>query len=265
MGSGSSRRKAPEAVESPAPPSPEKAALTSLLIPEVLGVPNPIICALPLENGRLQLQMCCHEAQAAVLAWANVAAEKLASENLDLRELQLMCSQADIESIWLCIMFKRQGLSQVALDSAAVTRMRVAASLLLDEDGVATVQSDGTTPVLFAVAGHRKTLAEFLQSAGAVMPEVPPNILATDLLRAAALGDLKNVLMVLAAGRDINAGYTFGWTLLMSAVSGNQPAMVEFLLSLGARRDTVDSSGKRAIDLAMLKGHGQIVKILEDA
>jgi len=194
-------------------------------MPEVLGVLNPIICALPLEHGRLQMQMCCYEARAAVSAWSAAAVTRLASGNLDLRDLQFMCSQADIDSIWLCLHFgKRQSLpwhvAPSPLDPAALNRIRLATSLLLDADGVATLQSDGNTPALFALAGHRTTLASLLQSAGATMPQVPRNILASDLLQAAAHGDLKTVLLVLAAGRDINAGYTFGWTLLMSAVSG---------------------------------------------
>lgn len=245
----------------------------ALLAPELLGVPNPVVAALALGDGRLALQVCCRQACRAVLLAAAHRAADLATlgyQGLLRPRLQFACARGDVEPVWACLMqcrmqpdpgFKPFGANVADCDCGGAA-VRAAVSLLLDEEGRATLEMAGCTPMLLAVAGRRRPLVSLLQAAGAVAPQFSPEVLKHDLLRAATTGDLQLVLLSLAAGLDVNAGYTFGWTLLMSAVVGNQPRVVRALLALNARAQAVDSAGKRALDLAILKGHSEVASIL---
>eukprot|EP00933_Yihiella_yeosuensis_P037552 TRINITY_DN3151_c2_g1_i1.p1 TRINITY_DN3151_c2_g1~~TRINITY_DN3151_c2_g1_i1.p1 ORF type:complete len:360 (+),score=62.79 TRINITY_DN3151_c2_g1_i1:38-1117(+) len=207
------------------------------LAPESLGAENPIVASLPLITGRLAFQAVCREANQAVQRFAKESAvrlrEKMRSGRFD---LELSCASGAVEDVWVWAQFQCADYEPFQVAQLA----------------------------LFALGGHQRRLYRLLHSREPpnAPPLLDPGIERTDALNAASRGDIRTVLMLLASGLNVNSGYTFGWTLLMSAVTGNQPRMVEVLLACGAKPESVDSSGKRAVDLARLHDRTEICDIL---
>lgn len=208
------------------------------LAPEVLGYANPILAAAPLCGGRLKLSTTCRDAdRAARHLAAGLVKLWTTSGGFD---LNLACAKGDVESVWAFV---------------------VSGALHCSAAGPSTLHC---SPVLYALAGQHKMLARLLRSKGwEYCPAARHEVLARDALHAASTGDLETVLLTLASGQQVNAGYTFGWTLLMSAAGGNQLRVVEVLLALGAKPSAVDSAGKRALDVAHQKGHVEVVRVLK--
>jgi len=86
---------------------------------------------------------------------------------------------------------------------------------------------------------------------------------STPLHSAAEKGDLRAVQQHVAAGTDLNAKNTSGWTALhLAAMNGKMP-IVEALLAGGADDSVTGPQGKTALDVAREKGQTAIAQHLE--
>lgn len=216
--------------------------LAEVLMPEVLGVISPLLAALDVAP-RLRLQAACQDADRAVRCFARAQAElQLATGTID---VELIVARGDLEEAWaltrLC-----GSMSHVRSLSPSAEEVKPCPLLL------------------YALAGKRVKMSSLLRFTGEeeVLP-LPKDILRKDALQAASTGDQRTVLQLLASGLSVNAGWTFGWTMLMSAAGGNQVRMAEVLLALGALPNVPDSAGKRAVDVATMKGHKEVLETLK--
>jgi len=86
---------------------------------------------------------------------------------------------------------------------------------------------------------------------------------STSLHAAAEKGDLQIVQQHIAAGTDLNAKNSSGWTPLhLAAMNGKMP-IVEALLAGGADDSVTGPQGKTALDVAREKGQTAIAQYLE--
>jgi hypothetical protein len=213
-------------------------ATTPLLV-EVLGPINPIVAS-SLVKERLQLQATCQEACRCVQRFSEETS-RLAQTRPEFVP-ELVSAEGDIELIWACVV------------ASEALRIRFCHT---------GINGSSCPPVLFAFAGRHRHLVRLLRAHGAEVPEMPKKIPSDDALQAASHGNVATVLRLLSCGLNINGGYTFGWTMLMSAAGADQEWMVKVLLALGANVHTVDSVGKYARDVAERSGHSRIVGILD--
>ena len=72
------------------------------------------------------------------------------------------------------------------------------------------------------------------EMAGTLQDQSQQQILNEALLTAAEAHDLKEVKRLLEAGADINAADGDGFTVLVTALSGYQLEVVDYLVQLGA-------------------------------
>jgi len=197
---------------------------------------NPIVAGVPVASGRLQLQASCREADRCVRSLALAMQRRI--ESCGGFDVGLACARGEIEAVW------------AYLSTGASLKLTAAESPF-----------EAPPPILYALAGGHDHLVSLLWYKGADAPELPEDpARGYDALRAASQGDVHLVLRLVAAGLDVDAAYTFNWTMLMSAACGNQLEMVEVLLACGAHPGATDTSGKNAADLATLHGHHEIAE-----
>ncbi|XP_017146271.1 G patch domain and ankyrin repeat-containing protein 1 homolog [Drosophila miranda] len=72
-------------------------------------------------------------------------------------------------------------------------------------------------------------------------------------------------MLITDKAMELNACDVYGWTALMMAACEGAKDAVAWLLHNGAHADVRDKSGNTALTLAMLKGHREVVQILETA
>jgi ankyrin repeat protein len=130
---------------------------------------------------------------------------------------------------------------------------------LLKAGAVASLaNNDGTTALGYAAAHGVTDVLDALLGKG-----VPPDIrgLAEDppLVRAARVGDVTGVKLLLDAGADINAVYPGRGTALMVAVAAPDPEIVEILMAAKPNLTIRDRLGRNALWLAASGGNEQIV------
>jgi ankyrin repeat protein len=116
------------------------------------------------------------------------------------------------------------------------------------------------SPLTTAIRENNLDIISHLLSKGAD-PNAPGEGLPVTM--AARFADTRRLKMILDAGADINWKYK-GRTALMEASEWNMAGNVKFLLEKGADANTVDNTGKSAMDLAAKKGHNDIVTLLLD-
>ena len=125
--------------------------------------------------------------------------------------------------------------------------------------------TDGWTPLhLAAFFGHAE-LAEALFDKGASIHARSTNAMKNTPLHAAAAGGKTDLVkLLLKQGADANARQEGGWTALHAAAqAGNRP-MVETLIAGGADLQARAANNQAPLDLALLKGHGEIAALLEE-
>ena len=84
----------------------------------------------------------------------------------------------------------------------------------------------------------------------------------SELSRAAANGKLPKVISLIEAGADVNQQEKDSGTALMYAVRNNRGAVVEYLLTKGARTDVTTKSGKSILEIAEKFASPKVVSAL---
>jgi hypothetical protein len=84
----------------------------------------------------------------------------------------------------------------------------------------------------------------------------------TDLMLAAADGNLTRLSELIQAGADVNARSAIGTTALMYAARNNHPECISALLAAGADRTAATDSGSTALSFARNAGHTESIAAL---
>ena len=118
---------------------------------------------------------------------------------------------------------------------------------------------------------RKQIIALFYTLVAALSLAMSPFAYAADcpLCSPASNGDLVEVHRLLAAGADVNAKHSGGWTALRSAVSGlglhSHPEVVKLLLNAGADPDAVKEDTDTALIRAVKYDDESVARILLDA
>ena len=125
--------------------------------------------------------------------------------------------------------------------------------------------ADGWTPLHLAAFFGHPGLAQALLDEGALVEARSTNAMKnTPLHAAAAGGKTELVQLLLQRGADVHARQEGGWTALHAAAqAGNRP-MVEALIAGNADLQARAANNQSPLDLALLKGHGEVVALLEE-
>lgn len=84
----------------------------------------------------------------------------------------------------------------------------------------------------------------------------------TELMLAAAKGDLNRVILLIENGADVNEQNVFGNTALMSAVRNNQKEIVQQLLEAGADANIINAGQDTVLKIAIRNGYFDISNLL---
>ena len=145
-------------------------------------------------------------------------------------------------------------------EAAALGRVeRVGELLAADPSASAARSPDGFTalhyPAFFG-GDDAAVIAQALIDAGADVNARSDNEMAVLPLHSAVAGDRDDVTAVLlAAGADVHATQSHGWTALHGAAQNGASATVERLLAAGANPVVSNDEGRTAGDLAADAGH----------
>jgi len=93
----------------------------------------------------------------------------------------------------------------------------------------------GCTPLYYAIQKGHKEIIELLLSSGADMSSVSTGELSTALHKAASVGDIQIIKLLIAKKADINRKNKDGWRPLHYALEGNNENAAKFLRQLGAK------------------------------
>ena len=93
----------------------------------------------------------------------------------------------------------------------------------------------------------------------------PASVRPDAALRAAVAGDIEGLKAALAAGADVNARDSRGWTALMHAASKGYVLLVEPLLAAEADPDIRSADGATALYMAAVHWHTEVVVLLMEA
>lgn len=146
-----------------------------------------------------------------------------------------------------------------AIKAGEVSAVRAA---LADGADVTAAETDGTTPLHWAVHADAPVVVELLLEAGAKATArnrygVPP------LALAAVNGNAPIVELLLEAGADANATLAADETVLMTAARTGEPDVVAALLDGGADPNAVETwRGQTALMWAAGEGHAQVIPVL---
>ncbi|KAJ3793196.1 hypothetical protein GGU11DRAFT_423311 [Lentinula aff. detonsa] len=86
----------------------------------------------------------------------------------------------------------------------------------------------------------------------------------TAIILAASDGDLNKVIKLIGLGCNVNARDRWGWSALSMAAYGNHLAMARVLLDHCAKMDNVDVDGDIPRQLAVNRGHSDMVILLDE-
>ena len=174
-------------------------------------------------------------------------------------------------AILLAALFLGAG-GATAAAAEAVDAGLIAAIKAVDEAGVrsalaggadvAATETDGTTPLHWAVHADAASIVELLLGAGADATArnrygVPPIALA------AVNGNAPIVKLLLDAGADADATLAEGETVLMTAARTGAPDVVELLLDGGTDANAAETwRGQTSLMWAAAEGHAQVIPTL---
>lgn len=126
------------------------------------------------------------------------------------------------------------------------------------------ISSDGWAPLHLAAGFASPDAVQLLLEHGAHAHQISHNPQRNQALHAViALGNSpETILLLLAAGADVNATQAGGFTPLHQAAAAGKRELVMLLLENGARRDAVCNQGKRPGDYARERNHAGVVELL---
>ncbi|KAJ3863593.1 hypothetical protein EV359DRAFT_82217 [Lentinula novae-zelandiae] len=85
----------------------------------------------------------------------------------------------------------------------------------------------------------------------------------TAIIQAASDGDLNKVVKFISIGCDVNTRDRWGWSALSMAAYGNHLSIARVLLDHGANMDNTDVDGDTPRQLAVNRGHSDMVILLD--
>ncbi len=123
---------------------------------------------------------------------------------------------------------------------------------------------DGFTPLALACFFSNEAVAAYLVDQGANINLAATNAMMVAPIHAAvAARQFGIVRMLVENGADVNARQQQGWTPLHAAAQNGDEETVKLLLKSGADRAARSDTGQTAMDLAMGKGFGGVVGLLD--
>ncbi len=150
-------------------------------------------------------------------------------------------------------------------EAAALNKRNRAAELLsLDHEQTKAFSPDGYTALHLACFFGHPNLAEMLLRYGADPNARSRNAMSVlPLHSAAAARKQRTIEWLVEYGADVNAAQQGGWTALHEAARQGNVEMAEYLLSKGADPSLRSEDGKTPADLAIEKGHQQVLATLK--
>ena len=151
-------------------------------------------------------------------------------------------------------------------DAAAAGETELVRRLLDDDPSLVTAySSDGWTALHLAAFFGRTEVVELLIDRGAGIDMLSTNMGNTALQAATANGQIDVVRTLL--DRDAEVDYATvqgGFTALHGAANGGQAEIAAMLLDAGADPSATTDDGKTPRDLALARGHENIVAMIDD-
>jgi uncharacterized protein len=148
------------------------------------------------------------------------------------------------------------------IEAAKANDSAGALALIKDKADVNAAESDGTTPLHYAVYHDDVALVESLLKAGA-KPSVANKYGSTPLLEAAVRGDAVVIEKLVKAGADVNAGNGDGQTALMILSRTSNVEAAKILISHGANVNAVEHwHGQTPLIWASAESQPAMVKLL---
>jgi ankyrin repeat protein len=139
-----------------------------------------------------------------------------------------------------------------------------ALALIKDKADVNAAESDGTTPLHYAVYHDDVPLVEALLKAGA-KAQVANRYGSTPLLEAAVRGNPLVIEKLVKAGADVNAGNADGQTALMVLARTSNIAAAKILISQGANVNVIERwHDQTPLMWAAAESQPEMVKLLLD-
>jgi uncharacterized protein len=146
-----------------------------------------------------------------------------------------------------------------AIKAGDVARTR---TLIEKRADVNAAQSDGTTPLHWAVDREQTEIVQMLIRAGANV-KAANRYGATPLWLASVNGNAKTLAMLLEAGADARSANGDGETALMAAARTGKVDAVNLLLARGADPNVKEGwRGQTALMWAAAEGHAAVIRVL---
>lgn len=160
---------------------------------------------------------------------------------------------------------ERRGARLDIYSGAMAGRVEAVRTALENEPNlVNSFSSDGWTPLHLAAFFGCEDCVRILLDAGAKLNERSQNAMQNMPLHAAAAGRHAGIArLLLERGAWVNARQHGGWTALHSAAQAGDIQLAELLIAAGADVSARADNQQRAWDLALTKGHQQMVDTLE--
>lgn len=134
-----------------------------------------------------------------------------------------------------------------------------------DPSRVGSLSADGYTALHFAAFFAKPEAARILLEAGAPVDAVAQNEMRVQPLHSAGAGRHTEICrLLLAAGADVNARQSGGFTPLHEAAQNGDPEMVELFLSAGADPAATTDDGRTSAEIADEAGHPDVARRLRD-
>jgi len=140
-------------------------------------------------------------------------------------------------------------------------------TLEMDESLLSAYSTDGFTALSLAAFFGQKSVVEYLLSKGAKVNQAASNATHVQPIHSAAAHHNPVVAMqmlqvLLENGAQVDARQIGGWTALHEAASRGDVEMVKLLKRYGADISIKSDDGKTARELAIEKGHENILQLL---
>ena len=154
------------------------------------------------------------------------------------------------------------GAQSTLIDAARNNDHAAAIGLLAERADPNQTESDGTTPLHWAVHNDDAKLVRRLLEAGAQVG-VANDYGATPMSEAAVVADVAVLGALLDAGADVDSANADGQTALMVVARGGNTAALKLLIERGADVNARElRKGQNALMWAVAQGHADVVDLL---